>query len=100
MKAEHPRFELVFLSSDNTAEDARAYLSESQLPGRVIAFDRILEAANVASLPCHLLPGVFVVDRTGKVLEQNHPDGGSPGGRDILAKLEQRIQAAEKATAR
>ncbi|MCE9592997.1 MAG: hypothetical protein K8S98_02285 [Planctomycetes bacterium] len=95
-KAQYPRFELVFLSSDGNEADAKAYLAEAKLPGRVIAFERILEAADTASLPCQLLPGIFVVDRTGKVLEQNHPNGGAPGAADILAKFEQRLKAAAK----
>ena len=95
-KREYPRFELVFLSSDGNEADAKAYLAEAKLPGRVIAFERILEAADTASLPCQLLPGLFVVDRTGKVLEQNHPNGGAPGAADILAKFEQRLKATAK----
>ncbi|MBI5433529.1 MAG: hypothetical protein HZA52_11930 [Planctomycetes bacterium] len=99
-KAQYPRFELVFLSSDGNAADAQAYRAETQLPGRAVAFDRILEAADAASLPCRLLPGIFVVDRTGKVLEQNEVNGGSPGASEVLAHFEQRLKAASKPATR
>ncbi|MCC6408378.1 MAG: hypothetical protein IT453_14530 [Planctomycetes bacterium] len=99
-KALNPRFELVFLSSDGNATDAKAYLADAKLPGRAIAFERILEAADAASLPCQLLPGLFVVDRTGKVLEQNHANGGAPSAADVLARFEQRLKAASKPAAK
>jgi hypothetical protein len=100
VKAQYPRFELVFLSSDANAADAKAYLDEAKLPGRAVAFDRLLEAADAVSLPCQLLPGLFVVDRAGKVIEQNHPNGGSPAAADVLAKFEQRLKAANQAGAK
>jgi hypothetical protein len=89
------RFELVFVSSDANPEDARAYAADTKLPGYVLPFERRIEAADVANLSCQLLPGLFIVDRTGKVIEQNHPNGGNPSAIDVLNHFEKRLAEAK-----
>jgi len=92
-------FELLFLSQDASAEQARDYVAKAQPPGRVIPFERRLEAANVATIPGQLLPAVYLFDRAGNLLVRNHPNGGSPSARDILVDLEKRLQARPPASA-
>jgi hypothetical protein len=94
IKAEHPGFETVFLSDDSTGENARALVEKEELPGRVVAFDRRLEAADLASQGGQLLPLVFLYDRDGKLVAKNHPSGGSPSAADILAEAEKRLKTA------
>lgn len=91
-KPAHPGFEVVFASQDASVEAARAVAAEHGLPGRMIAPTRTLEAAQIANIPNRLLPGVYLFDRAGKMLERNDPEGGSPNGRDVLASLEQRLK--------
>jgi hypothetical protein len=88
------RFELVFLSCDPTAESARQYWSQARLPGGAIAFERRLEAANLLALPLRTLPGLFVFDRNGEVVDRNHPDAGSPSAEEVLAKFDARVAQA------
>jgi hypothetical protein len=90
-------FEALFLSQDATAEDARAYVAEARPPGRVIPFERRVEAAHLATIPGQLLPAVYLFDRAGNLLLRNHPNGGAPSARDVLADLERRL--AERAAA-
>ncbi len=95
-KAQAPagaRFELVFLSNDPSAESAQKYLSEAQLPGGVIAFERRLEAANLMTLELRTLPGFYVFDRDGNLVDRNHPDAGNPSADMVLAKFEERVKA-------
>jgi hypothetical protein len=87
------RFELVFLSNDPNAEAAQKYLAEAQLPGGVIAFDQRLAAANLMTLPLRTLPGFYVFDRAGNLVDRNHPDAGAPSADDVLAKFEARVKA-------
>lgn len=96
-KAELDGFEVVFFSADRSAEDARAHLVAAKIPGRVVAYDRRLEAANLASIPSQLLPNVFLFDRAGNLLARNHPNGGSPSAADVLADLEKRLRARDAA---
>ena len=91
-------FEVLFLSQDATAEDARAYAAEAKPPGRIIPFERRVEAAHVATIPGQLLPAVYLFDRAGNLLLRNHPNGGSPSARDVLGDLEQRLAERRSAT--
>jgi len=88
---------VLFLSQDATAEDARAYAAEAKLPGRVIPFERRIEAAHVATIPGQLLPALYLFDRAGNLLLRNHPNGGTPSARDVLADLERRLEARASA---
>jgi hypothetical protein len=85
------RFELVFLSNDADATSAGKYRAQAGLPGGVIAFERRLEAANLMALPLRTLPGLFVFDRQGNLVDRNHPDAGSPSADEVLAKFEARL---------
>jgi hypothetical protein len=91
LRAADPRFEAVFYSDDRSAEDARAVMEREQLPGRALRFDRRLAAADLASRSGQLLPLVYLYDRAGTLISQNHPNGGSPGARDVLATLEAKL---------
>lgn len=94
---EGARFELVFLSSDPDAASARQYVAKERLPGGVIAFERRLEAANLMAIPQRTLPGFFVFDRAGNLIERNHPDAGTPSASDVLAHFGERVAAARTA---
>jgi hypothetical protein len=89
-------FEVVFLSNDPDAQSAQRYLAESQPPGAAIRFDRRYEAANLLALPLQTLPGLFVFDRNGNLLERNHPDAGQPSASDVLAKFQAQLAQAAK----
>ena len=86
------RFELVFLPEDGNAEAARKYLAEAGLPGGAIVFERRLEVANLMTLPLTTLPGFFVFDRQGQLVDRNHPDAGQPTADEVLAKFGARLQ--------
>lgn len=91
-KPAHPRFEVVFVSQDATPEQARAYQAEAKVPGLVIAQERNVEAAHLASISGQLLPTVLLFDRAGQLLAQNHPNAGRPSASDLLAEVEKRLQ--------
>jgi Thioredoxin-like len=90
-------FQVVFLSNDPDAQSAQRYLAESQPPGVAIRFDRRYEAANLLALPLQVLPGMFVFDRNGKLLERNDPNAGAPSANEVLASFQTKLaQAAPK----
>jgi hypothetical protein len=91
------KFELLYLSSDPTAEAARAHRAEAKLPGAAIAFERRLEAANLMAIPQQLLPGLFAFDRQGALIDRNHPAGGSPSASEVLARFEAKLKQAPPA---
>jgi hypothetical protein len=93
VKAEHPNFEVVFYSDDKNVDDAHKVASSEKFPGRILGFDRKMEAADLSSQSGELLPLVFVYDKNGKLVTKNHPNGGKPAAKDVLATLEQKLAA-------
>jgi hypothetical protein len=95
VKPAHANFETVFFSDDQSAEDAHKVFSDDKFPGRAVAYDRRLEAADLATAQQgQLLPLVYLYDRNGKLIAQNHPNGGKPSAADILGVLEKKLDAA------
>lgn len=93
VKAEHPRFEAVFLSDDKSGDAARALFAKEKLPGRAVVYERKLEAADIATrLTGELLPLVYVIHKSGTIVAQNQGSGGSPTASDTLAALEAKLR--------
>jgi hypothetical protein len=92
LKAQYPHFEAVFLSDDKSAADARSLFAKEHLPGRAVAFERKLEAADLATrLTGELLPLVYVIHKSGTIVAQNQGSGGSPSASETLAALEAKL---------
>jgi hypothetical protein len=89
-------FQVVFLSADPDAQSAQRYLAESQPPGVAIRFDRRYEAANLLALPLQILPGIFVFDRNGNLIERNDPNAGAPSANEVLASFQTKLAQATK----
>ncbi len=95
MKPAHPEFEAVFVSADPDAASAKQLAAKEKLPGRAVAFDKRLEAADLGTQVQggELLPLVFLYDKDGKLLARNQPNGGKPSAEDVLAVLETKLGA-------
>jgi hypothetical protein len=89
-------YQVVFLSADPDAQSAQRYLAESQPPGVAIRFDRRYEAANLLALPLQTLPGIFVFDRNGTLIERNDPNAGAPSANEVLASFQTKLAQATK----
>jgi hypothetical protein len=94
-KPSHPEFEAVFVSADPDAASAKQLAAKEKLPGRAVAFEKRLEAADLGTQVQggELLPLVFLYDRDGKLLARNQPNGGKPSAEDVLAVLETKLGA-------
>ncbi len=92
MKAAHA-FETVFVSADTSAENMKQLQAKEKLPGRAVAFDKRLEAADLGTQTQNgdLLPLVFLYDRSGNLVARNQPAGGKPTAEDVLATLEKKL---------
>ncbi len=94
VKVEHPNFELVYISLDNSEADLKAHMADSGLPGIPVQFGKTHHAANATLLEGpKMLPFVHVVDRSGKVLA--HTDRyGRKKPDDVLKDFEALLQKA------
>jgi hypothetical protein len=93
MKPAHPEFEAVFVSADPDAASAKQLAAKEKLPGRAVAFEKRLEAADLGTQVQggELLPLVFLYDHDGKLVARNQPNGGKPSAEDVLAVLETKL---------
>jgi nucleoredoxin len=84
---EHPEFEIIFVSSDRSAEDMVTYMREAGMPWIAIEFTKL---ANVPSLKKYAgegIPDLVVVDATGKVLADSYVRGKYVGPERVLDDL-------------
>ncbi|MFN0009016.1 MAG: TlpA family protein disulfide reductase [Planctomycetota bacterium] len=91
LRTAHKNFEVVWHSADFNVENAKKVLEEEKLPGRVVAYDKRLELADLGVQNGDLLPLVYLFDRDGKLLLKNQGRGGAPTGEDVLAALEKEL---------
>jgi hypothetical protein len=93
VKPAHPEFEAVFVSADFNADDMKKLEAREKLPGRAVAYDKRLEAAELGTLTQNgeLLPLVYLYDKNGKLVTRNAGSGGKPSAEDVLAVLEKKL---------
>jgi len=87
--AQHPEFEIVFVSNDRSQSAMEAYMREFQMPWPAISFPKLGEKEVVRKLAGDGIPCLVVVNENGQVLL--HSD---KGGRDkVLADLDRIFSA-------
>jgi nucleoredoxin len=88
-KAEHPEFELVFVSSDEDEKAMEKYMAEAKMPWPALRYgkkaqNKSLTVHGGAGIPCLVL-----LDADGKVLSNSFVDGKYVGPRKVLEDMDQ-----------
>jgi thiol-disulfide isomerase/thioredoxin len=65
------KLELVCVNLDNTADEAKSYLSKSPAPGTHLHQDGGLESKMATDYGIQVLPTIFVIGKDGKVVSRN-----------------------------
>jgi len=84
---DHPEFEVIFVSSDKSADAMATYMGEAGMVWPAIEFGKL---ANVPSLKKYAgdgIPDLVVVDATGKVLADSYVRGKYVGPERVLDDL-------------
>ena len=84
---DHPEFEVIFVSSDKSADAMATYMGEAGMLWPAIEFGKL---ANVPSLKKYAgdgIPDLVVVDATGKVLADSYVRGKYVGPERVLDDL-------------
>jgi len=68
LKPQHPDFELIFLSDDNSIPDLQKYVKEEGFPWLAVPQTRLKELQIVSPKLGRSIPQLLVMDRHGKVL--------------------------------
>ena len=90
-EAASKKFEIIFVSSDNSEDDMEVYMKEDGFPFPGVKFqdakDKKLRQYAGSGIPCLVL-----MDREGKVLSDSYVDGDYVGPRKVLADLKSAIK--------
>jgi nucleoredoxin len=91
LKARHPEFELIFVSSDEDADAMKTYMSEYKMTWPAVRHElgKSLPAAKRYS--ARGIPNLVFITADGEVLSTSYVDGQYVGPRKVLADIQARL---------
>jgi nucleoredoxin len=84
---EHPEFEIIFVSSDKSADAMAAYMQEAGMPWPAVEFSKLANVPTLKKYAGEGIPDLVVVDTTGKVLADSYVRGKYVGPQRVLDDL-------------
>lgn len=84
---EHPEFEIIFISSDKSADAMAAYMYEARMPWPAIEFGKLANVPTLKKYAGDGIPDLVIVDTTGKVLADSYVRGKYVGPQRVLDDL-------------
>ncbi len=94
IKAKHPKFELIFVSSDQSAEKMQGYMAETRMPWLALAYEhRRLEALEKHSASG--IPYLVVLDADGNELIAKAKDQDWRPPSTVLPELKRLLEASK-----
>jgi nucleoredoxin len=88
VKAQHPEFEIVFVSSDRSPLGMETYMRETQMPWPAVDFGKLAGKEALKKYSTHGIPCLVVLDAGGKVLADTYEGGKWLGPGKVLAELD------------
>jgi nucleoredoxin len=95
LKAAHPDFELVFVSSDNSEGAMSSYMKDYQMAWPALKFNQRQWSPEILRYSGKGIPCLVFVDANGKVLSDSYRSGRYVGPGVVLADIE-RILSKQK----
>ena len=92
LKAQHPEFEVVFVSADNSAGDMRDYMKGDRMAWRALRYDAIPTSGEIMQYCGDGIPCLVLVDESGKVLSDTNRDGDYVGPHAVLDDTRKLLQ--------
>jgi len=88
VKAQHPEFEIVFVSRDRTAFGMETYMRETQMPWPAVDFGKLAGKEALKKYSTEGIPCLVVLDASGKVVADTYEGGKWLGPEKVLANLD------------
>jgi nucleoredoxin len=85
--AEHPEFEIIFVSSDKSADAMTTYMREAGMPWPAIEFGKLANVPTLKKYAGDGIPDLVIVDTSGKVLADSYVRGKYVGPERVLDDL-------------
>ena len=87
--AQHPEFEIIFVSSDRSAFGFETYLKEARMPWPAIDFQKVGSKNEIVRYAGAGIPDLELVDQTGKVLSSSYAGKEYRGPQKVLTDLDE-----------
>jgi len=84
---EHPEFEIIFVSSDKSADAMTTYMREAGMPWPAIEFSKLTNVPTLKKYAGDGIPDLVIVDTSGKVLADSYVRGKYVGPERVLDDL-------------
>lgn len=93
VQAQHPEFEIVFVSFDRSRFNWETYLRDAQMPWPAIDFDQLAQFTGLKQLGGESIPSLVVVDATGHLVASSYEGDKYVGPENALAALDKIFSA-------
>jgi nucleoredoxin len=91
---EHPEFEVIFFSADQTRSAMENYMSEANMPWPAVEFDKLAgKAGAVQGNLVRQIPVLILADATGKILSSSNSEKDF-GPDKVLANLDKLVSGS------
>ena len=87
--AQHPEFEIIFVSYDRSPFGFETHLKETQMPWPAIDFQKVGSKEAITKYAGASIPDLELVDATGKVLSSSYAGKEYRGPQQVLADLDE-----------
>jgi nucleoredoxin len=84
---DHPEFEIIFVSSDKSADAMANYMHEAGMPWPAVEFSKLANVPTLKKYAGDGIPDLVIVDTTGKVLADSYVRGKYLGPQRALDDL-------------
>ncbi|CAM2859488.1 thioredoxin-like domain-containing protein [Rariglobus hedericola] len=91
IKAKHPEFEIVFVSSDESESAMKSYMKGDKMEWTAVRFADIASTPLLEKYSQRGIPNLVFVDGSGKVLSASYEGGNYVGPRKVLADIKKTL---------
>ena len=86
--AQHPEFELIFVSDDRSAPEMQNYMREANMPWPAIDYQKLAGKAALKKYAGASIPCLVLVDASGKVLSDSYAGKDYRGPAKVMADID------------
>jgi nucleoredoxin len=86
--AEHPEFEILFVSNDRSESAMEAYMRDTQMPWPAVRFDKLAEKEAVQKYAGAAIPCLVLIDSDGRVVSNSYEGKTYLGPSKVLSDLD------------
>ena len=88
VSAQHPEFQLIFVSLDRSRYSWETYVRESRMPWLALDYEQLDRFAELTKLGGETLPSLLVIDDTGRIVASSYAGAKYLGPQNALAALD------------